>query len=60
MARAVARPRQALAWFERFLEFEPRFAPLCDYALDDEFYYLKRYLPSSVEALKRAARATYP
>lgn len=57
IAEASDDPARALPYFERFLRKEPDFAPLCDFALDEYFYYLRRYLPSSIDAYRRAGLA---
>jgi len=57
IAEAGSAPARSLDHFERFLRSEPDYAPLCDFVLDEYFYYRKRYLPSSIDAHRRAGLA---
>ncbi|MEZ4381541.1 MAG: hypothetical protein R3A79_09345 [Nannocystaceae bacterium] len=56
IAEAEGRPKDALAYYERFIVQEPDFAPLADYELNEWFFYAKRYPPNTVEACRRAGR----
>lgn len=54
IAEARDDPEIALDRYERFLFAEPEFAPLEPLARDEWFYYLRRFVPNSVEACRRA------